>query len=72
MTLAALGAGDGVVGPPKLGDDIVLGIPVPEPNEPEQAAPAAPSTIQAAIAGNTRANVIACKVRCRATVLRCG
>lgn len=38
MTLELLGVGDGLDGPPKLGDAIVFGRPVPDPNEPEHAA----------------------------------
>ncbi|HEY0393033.1 MAG TPA: hypothetical protein VGD01_00935 [Candidatus Elarobacter sp.] len=53
------GVGDAAAGLPKFGEAIVFGSPVPEPNEPEHEAIAAPSATQPAAAVKTRARVIA-------------
>src|SRR6202011_1776324 len=64
MTLEEVAGGDGVPFAPKFGDAAaVFGSPVPEPNEPEHAATAAPRTTQAATAVETRARLIPRKVR---------
>ena len=63
MTLDEVDGGVGDALPPKLGDAIVFGSPVPDPNEPEHAATAAPTTTQAATADETRAKPIARTVR---------
>lgn len=59
ITLDALAGVGADEGPPKLGDASVFGSPLPEPNEPEHEATAAPRTTQPAAAVNTRARVIA-------------
>jgi ketosteroid isomerase-like protein len=70
ITLEDVAGGVGDALPPKLGVAIVFGSPLPEPNDPEHAATAAPSTTQAATAVETRARLIARKIRAERSRVR--
>jgi len=69
MTLARWGPAT-ACRPPKLGDAIVLGIPVPEPNDPEQRRLQHEHDTSSDCWECAREG-IACEVRCRGTSLRC-
>src|SRR5665213_2105499 len=63
MTLEELAGVGAEEGPPKLGEPMVVGMPLPEPNEPEHDAIEAPRTTQPAAAVKTRARIITRTVR---------